>query len=304
MLKRRTFLGLVPTLALINTATFAAEKTSKFPISCNAYNWFSFYKRDKKTWGENLDSDIREFKKSGITAYEPSIDNAEHARKIIRVLKEHEILMPSIYVNSVLHLQAEGDKAIENIVGIAKVIKTFGTKIIVTNPTPIEWGKPTQKTDDQLVLQAKMLDKLGALLRKEGIVLAYHTHDMELKGGAREFHHMMQNTSPANMSFCMDTHWIYRGSDNSSLPVFDVLKMYSKRIVELHIRQSQGGIWSETFSATGDIDYTAFVRELASKGIKPHIVIEQCVEDNSPNTMKAVEAHVINLKEIKKTFNI
>ncbi len=304
MLKRRAFLGLVPSLALVNATGFGAEKTTKFPISCNAYNWYSFYSRENKTWGENLDADIREFKKSGIPAYEPSIDNPEHARKIIKVLKEHKIQMPSIYVNSVLHLQTEGEKAIENIVSIAKVIKTYGTKIIVTNPTPIAWGQPTQKTDEQLILQAKMLDKLGSLLKKEGITLAYHTHDMELKGGAREFHHMMQNTSPANMAFCMDIHWIYRGSDNSSLPVFDVLKMYGNRIVELHIRQSKGGIWSETFSAAGDIDYTSFVRELARKGIKPHIVIEQCVENTSPNTMKAVEAHIINLKEIKKTFKV
>ena len=80
--------------------------------------------------------------------------------------------------------------------------------------------------------------------------------------------------------------------------------MYGKRIVELHVRQSVGGVWSETFTAAGDIDYTRFVKELAAKGIQPHIVIEQCVEVASPKTLDAVAAHKIDLIEIRKTFKI
>jgi inosose dehydratase len=302
-LKRRNFLGILPSLALLNEG-FAHLPASKYPISCNSYNWYSFYSRDGKNWGENLEVDIKEFAKTGIKAYEPGVDNAEHAAKIIRALKANGISMPSIYVNSVLHKVDEAQKAIENIMAIAKVVKSFGTKIFVTNPTPIKWGGDELKTDEQLIFQAKMLDSLGKKLKAMGITLAYHTHDIELKAGAREFHHMLQNTNPQNMSFCFDVHWVYRGSTDSNIAVFDVLKMYGNRIVELHVRQSIGGIWSETFSAAGDIDYTRFVKELAAKGIRPYIVIEQCIEEKSPKTLDAVAAHVIDLKEIRKVFGV
>ena len=68
--------------------------------------------------------------------------------------------------------------------------------------------------------------------------------------------------------------------------VFNTLKMYGSRVVELHLRQSVNGIWAETFSA-GDIDYVRFVSELERMKLRPHLVIEQCVEDKSPNTTSA-----------------
>lgn len=65
------------------------------------------------------------------------------------------------------------------------------------------------------------------------------------------------------MSLCLDVHWAYRGSGNSQVALFAIIKLYGHRIAELHIRQSRGGIWSETFGE-GDIDYTRLTRELWS----------------------------------------
>ena len=126
-------------------------------------------------------------------------------------------------------------------------------------------------------------------------------HDNELKAGAREFHHMMLNTSPDSMSFCFDVHWVYRGTQNSEVAVFDVLKLYGKRVVELHLRQSVNGIWSETFGE-GDIDYKRLVDEMKKLGIRPHLVIEQCIEEKSPNTVTAEEAHKRDLVAIQEMF--
>ena len=146
----------------------------------------------------------------------------------------------------------------------------MGTKIVVTNPSPIKWGGPELKNDSELSVQAKSMEKLGVELKKKGLTLAYHTHDVELRAGAREFHHILQNTSPENVSFCFDIHWVYRGSADSQVAVFDVLKMYGSRVVELHIRQSVNGVWAETFGA-GDIDYQRFANELKAMKIRPHL---------------------------------
>jgi inosose dehydratase len=187
---------------------------------------------------------------------------------------------------------------------IAGKAKSLGTKIIVTNPNPIQWGGGPLKNDEQLFCQSTYLDQLGEAISGMGMKLAYHTHDVELLAGAREFHHVLQNTSPENLHFCMDVHWMYRGSGNSQWAVFDTLKMYRDRIVSFHLRQSKDGVWTETFQANGDIDYPRFVREIEKLGIKAHLVIEQCLEEKTPVQFGAVKAHQINYDEIKKLFNI
>jgi inosose dehydratase len=300
---RRKFLHNVAGLTAVTALTqwTETEKGFKTPISCNSYNWVTFYARDNKEWGKDLDACIAEFAKTGIKAYEPALGSAEEAVKLIAVLKKYGIVMPSIYVGSVMHKADEAEKSIANILSIADEVKKYGTKIIVTNPNPISWANKELKTDAELVIQAGAMEKLGKALKQKGLILAYHTHDAEMRGGAREFHHVMQNTSPKYVSFCYDVHWVFRGCADSKVAVFDILKLYGKRVVELHVRQSVNGIWSETFG-DGDIDYPRFVNVLKEMNIYPHIVIEQCIEDKTPNTMSGVEAHVKDLAAFNKVF--
>ena len=86
-----------------------------------------------------------------------------------------------------------------------------------------------------------------------------------------------------------------RGTGGSQIALFDVIKLYGDRIVEVHLRQSHDGIWCETFGE-GDIDYTRLVDELAERSITPLWVLEQAVEADSPNTMDAAAAHAISVR--------
>ncbi len=101
---------------------------------------------------------------------------------------------------------------------------------------------------------------------------------------------MMCGTDAKLVTLCLDAHWIYRGSGNSAVALFDVLKLYGPRITELHLRQSANGVWTEAFGE-GDIDYALLAKRLKEIGVKPHLVLEQAVEAASPKTMNAVEAH-------------
>ncbi len=109
------------------------------------------------------------------------------------------------------------------------------------------------------------MNRLGAELKKIGLTLAYHNHDMELREAAREFHHMMLGTDPANVTLCLDSHWVYRGSGNSQIALFDIVKLYGSRVSELHLRQSKDGVWTEALG-DGDIDYRAFASALRRRG--------------------------------------
>jgi inosose dehydratase len=299
---RRRFLASIGGACVLPVMSALAHRNQVLPISCNSYTWYTFYRREGKEWWQDPDACAAEFLKSGLTAIEPSISSAEDAAKMIAILKKHNIQLPSIYVNSVLHKASEASKSFDTVLSIAHEAKKYDTKIVVTNPSPIQWGGQAVKSDSELLEQSANLERLGKELRKLDMTLAYHTHDTEMLAGAREFHHMLQNTSPENVTFCFDVHWMYRGSQNSQVAVFNTLKMYRTRVVELHIRQSVNGVWSETFGI-GDIDYVRFVKELEKMKLRPHLVIEQCIEDKSPNTMDAVEAHKIDVAEVKKIFN-
>lgn len=305
-LNRRHFITSAATLAgasIIPDSVWAqaGKPTKSFPIACNSYSWVTFYGRQHKNWMDDPNASLTEFTQSGLTAYEPAINSADEVTKLLPLLKKHGLVMHSLYVNSTLHKADEAQKSIDSVLAIADAAKAAGTTIFVTNPSPIQWGSNDDKTDAELIEQAKNLDRLGAELRKRGITLAYHTHAPEHRQAAREFHHMLLASDPKNVSLCLDAHWVYRGSGNSQVALFDVVKLYGKRIVEIHIRQSKNGIWQETFG-DGDIDYRRLAADLKSLGVRPNLVLEQCLEKESPNTMGPVEVHKQDLAYARTVF--
>jgi inosose dehydratase len=291
----------VPLNSIFISANNSPSHQQTYPISSNTYNWFTFYKREGKDWGKDWNACIKEYTQCGLTAIEPGFSTLTDVKALLPVLDKHKISIPSVYANSVLHKREEGKKSMETILSIAEVIKNHGTQILVTNPTPIRWGGDEVKTDAELSIQLENLEELGKQLKNLGISLAYHTHDTELMGGAKEFHHMLQNTSKENVSFCFDVHWVFRGSQDSALAVYDVMKMYGDRIIELHLRQSVNGVWSQTFGP-GDIDYTKIANALQRLQLRPHLVIEQCIEDKTVVNINVVEAHKRNLIAVKQVF--
>lgn len=303
---RRQFVGSLAALAgtgllMANQSGQAKPLVAKSSISCNAYTWNTFYQRANKQWMADPDASLTDYVASGLTSYEPAVNNPEEVKKLAPYLKKYGLAMPSLYVNSSLHQPNEAQQSIDSVLAIADAANPLGTRIIVTNPNPIKWGSEADKTDTELIEQAKNLNHLGAELRKRGITLAYHTHAPEHRQAAREFHHMLLATAPQNVSLCLDAHWVYRGSGNSQVALFDVIKLYGPRISEVHIRQSKDGIWQETFGK-GDIDYQRLAADLTALGIRPNLVLEQCLEKGSPHTMGPVEAHKQDLGYAKSVF--
>ena len=245
----------------------------------------------RETFALHTDDLLADIAKTGIDGYEPIISNPSEFDGLGERLSKHGLEMRSLYVNSVLHEEARADNSIAEVLAIATAASKLGTKIIVTNPSPIRWGGPEDKTDAQLRIQAAALNRLGAELRKLGLVLAYHNHDAELRQGGREFHHMLTATDPDNVKFCLDAHWIFRGCGDSEVAVFNALAHYYDRIVELHLRQSQDGVWTEAYAMSGDIDYSRLFEYLTTRKITPHIVLEQAVEARSLNKINVIEAH-------------
>jgi inosose dehydratase len=314
---RRDFLkglgGIAASAALISTSTscsnaetsipLSAEKmNTHFPLSTNVYPWGTFYKRQGRDFDSDLANSLAEVKESGADHFEPNLKSLEFVDTLSDELEKQGIGMVSVYVNSELHDSEKAKESIDWVMAIVRQAKKrMGAKIVVTNPSPIRWGGPENKTDEQLEIQRDALENLGKAISGEGMSLAYHSHDPEFREGAREFHHMLASTDPRYVKLCLDAHWVFRGAGDSNVALHDIVKLYGSRIAELHIRQSNNGIWTETFG-DGDIDYSRLTRELVALGVSPLVTMEQAVEAKSLNTMNGLSAHKISHANARETF--
>jgi inosose dehydratase len=269
-------------------------------VAINQWSVGAMRGRDKKRPGMTLDEELAKLAACGIKGLEAGLQSPEQADALAAQLAKHGLEMRSVYTGSELLNPTAVEKEIERIVALAKRAKAVGTKIIVTNPSPLPNRRG--KTDAQLQVQAAGLNRLGRELAKVGLTLAYHNHDVELEHAAREFHHMMLGTEPTCLSLCLDAHWVYRGAGHSQVALFDVVKLYGPRVVELHLRQSKGNIWSETFG-DGDIDYPALWKALVGIGVKPLLVLEQGPESGTPQTIEVAEAHRRSCRYAREVFS-
>ena len=275
---------------------------SRRNVSSNTYPWRTFAKRESREYdrfGDDLMAGIAE---AGFDGWEPIVDTADELDGMSAKLDRHGLAMPTVYANSVLHDAERLRDSITAVHEIARRIADLGATVLVTNPSPIRWGGDEDKTDEQLRRQASALDELGGRCQSVGVTLAYHNHDAELRAGAREFHHMLAGTDPGHVSLCLDAHWIYRGCEDSMVAVTDAVHHYGHRVVELHLRQSHGGIWDASFDMSGDIDYRGIFASMDLRGLRPHLVMEQAVETGSPDDVGAVEAHRIGLMNLRRAL--
>jgi len=255
------------------------SRDSRLHIAVNQYTCSNIYKREDVDFWTKLD----EIKSAGVDGFEATFGSAEDVSTVGKRLADHGLEMRSIYAGGNLHDDDVAEKEIARLLEFGERAKPFGTKVIVFNP-----AAKKEKSDAELICQSKNMNILGAGWKKLGIALAFHYHTTELEFAAREFHHILCATEPKNVSLCFEQHWSYRASGNSQVAVFDHLKLYGDRCVEVHLRQSIDGIWSETFG-DGDIDNVRLAAGLKKLPQMPHIVLEQAPEKGTPNTMSAAE---------------
>lgn len=291
--------ALATTLACVEACALGAGGVH---VASNAYSWQVYCAREGRTFRMDQAADLAALKAAGYDGLEPILESPEDADRVGGALKAAGLAMRSAYVNTTLHRQDEVEKSVGRVLAIADRARRFGTRIIVTNPNPIEWGGTQDKSDAELEIQAQALNRLGKALLEQGVTLAYHNHDIELRQAARELHHMLAGTDPRYVRLCLDAHWIYRGSGNSQIALFDIVRLYGSRIVEVHVRQSSGGVWSEVFG-DGDLDYVRLAKELKRARIRPHVVLEQAVEEGTPRTMDAQRAMSLSAMRVRALFD-
>jgi inosose dehydratase len=204
-----------------------------------------------------------------------TFDSEERAKQVAAELQKHGLAMRAAYAGGRMHEEEPAAKAIEAIARRAGIGKKIGLEVVVHNPDSI--GR--EKTDAELEVQAKSLNRLGGALREIGLRLAIHTHDPEMRSGAREWYHMLRHTDADKVFFCLDLHWIYRGKQD---PIA-LLKAAGSRVLDLHLRNSKEGVWTEDLGP-GDLDYRDVARTLQAISYQGFYTVELAYEGKTAVT--------------------
>ncbi len=268
-------------------------------IGTGSYRWSQYYQMQGTTLDDHLEEAIAAAARAGMKAWEPiGLPTEEYAKRLQKVLKANGMQLASIYVNSRLH-DEQWTASVEEVMEQALRAKALGANIVCTNPEPLNWQEPWNKTDDQLSIQLGAMFTLCQRLKAEDMQLAYHVHSSELQKKGREFLYMMENIPDFLMGFCLDTHWLYRGYDNSQKAVNDAITKYGSRVLSLHLRQSLKGVWTETL-CDGDVDYSPLAKWLKTSGFDGPLYIELGYENGTPQTMSLEEAHHQSLDWVRQ----
>jgi inosose dehydratase len=124
-----------------------------------------------------------------------------------------------------------------------------------------------------------------------------HQHAPEMANNAREWRHVLAHTEAANLSLCLDVHWILRGGQD----VMTLVRECGPRIGSLHLRNSVGGVWTEALG-DGDVDYPAVAAYLRSIHYRGYISVELGWDPKTQLTRSLEEDSRLSREYTEKVF--
>lgn len=150
--------------------------------------------------------------------------------------------------------------------------KAVGNSTIV-----VPWIEPQDRPDSAQGWKdfAQRLDTLGAKLRQDGMQLAYHNHNFEMKkyDGVTALEIVFNHSRPENLKLEMDAAWISRGGQD---PV-RILQQYPGRVYAIHAKDNAAiGIRDDEMNFTplgeGLLDWATILPAAKASGVKWFII--------------------------------
>jgi inosose dehydratase len=289
---RRSFLQ---TSAGALAAAASSAELQKPLVGSQLYGWGQYYQREGKKLGDHVDEIFSALRDAGYDYAEHGLsENPEENFKLGERMKDKGLKPVSLYTGGALHDTAKAESVVQRLIAGARVAREAGFTIINCNPDPI--GR--DKTDEELLVQTRSLQKLGEGLAELGMKLGIHNHTPEMRNGAREFHANFRETKEVWVGFCYDVHWVFRGGVTPP----DALKAYGSRIVSWHLRQSREKIWWEDLD-TGDVDYDFIANYARENRLAPFYTVELAIEGGTKITRSVVENHARSREFVRRVFS-
>lgn len=184
-------------------------------------------------------------------------------------LSQSGLSIRSLYANAPLH-NTDSAAQVAGLLARCQAAKALGLSCLVLNPEPIDWSLPTEKDEGQLARQLEALGQLDKALSAEGIALAYHIHDSEMRTGGREMLAMTQGLP--DLKLCMEAEWMARGGwSDAQIQAF--VSAQARRVVIAHLRQNHAGQPALALGP-GSIDHAGLAATLKQTGFGGPLVFE------------------------------
>lgn len=282
---------------MISTGPKAVD-TSQHPVSVNTWSFYHHRlagEPEEQFWPRAMAA----ARHGGFTSWEPGVVGVADLERHAIWASDAGLELTSAYHGAKLHTPAAATTAVATLGALAAAGSRHGMRILVVNADPDSWVEHRAKTDAEIRTQVAALREAGQEVARHGVQLAYHWHLPEFLNGATEANHMMLATDPAQLALCLDVHWTWQSCAGSNVAVENALLGYRERIVELHLRQSHGGVWDEALGS-GDVEYGPVVQALAAS--QPLLVAEQAPAPEAAMTMDLTDAAQHNADWIRTTF--
>jgi inosose dehydratase len=248
-------------------------------MSVEGYIFQQYANRQKKPLSEVVEEAFGMARQAGFHNIEinQAFFEASMRSRVLSSLQANGLRMPSVYVGGAMHEERLAEQTLARALEVAAICRPFGCSAVVTNPDP----KPgeARKTDDELAVESRSLNRVGQVLRSKGYELRVHHHTPQLVENAREWRHILRNTDPQYVALCLDLDWVHQ----AGLAPLDLLREAGSRAHEIHVRNSKNKLWLESFE-DGDIDYRPIAAYLEEQKLRPLVVVELAYRENTPVT--------------------
>ncbi len=290
---RRSFL-------LASLAGAASAKPRYAPrIAVQVYIWTQNFSARKISLAEGLPELFRSSHQAGYRRISllNSFFTPEIFPKTQELVNEYKFEVCDTYTGGRMHEESAALSLIEKACRQAEMASKLGAKYLTINADP----KPDhgRKTDDELAVQVRMMDRLGEALKKQGVSLLIHQHAPEMAENAREWRWVLHHTDPKLVSFNLDLDWVFRGGNRP----LELLDEAGSRVLSTHIRSSRNGVWSEALGE-GDIDYKAVAAWMRKHGFAGYLVSELAYEKETKVTRPLEEDLRLSRLFLEKTFGV
>ena len=183
--------------------------------------------------------------------------------------------------------------------GVAKEAKALGLKYAGLAWIP-HTGPFTEETARET---AKVFNRAGEALAKQGVKFYYHNHGYEFvpHGDGTLFDLLVTETKPEFVSFQMDVMWaVFPGQDPVKL-----MEKHGSRWALMHVKDLKKGVATGSLAGgtdtkndvvvgTGQVDWPASLRAAKKAGVKYYFI-----EDESPSVLEQIPQTLKYLEQVK-----
>jgi sugar phosphate isomerase/epimerase len=153
--------------------------------------------------------------------------DASKAEQYRKCQLDHSIKQAAIHMGGNFSDAESVKNQIENIPNLIKLAHSLECENIFVSGSP---------AGANYMAAAENINRLGRMLKENGLALSYHNHDWEAKKDGCDcygLYTICDNTDPEYVSFVPDVGWLAKGGTN---PV-DVLKRLGSRVSNLHFKE-------------------------------------------------------------------